>query len=81
MATRYIGYATDAAGVQKQAGRFNVVGAASGGTLAGSQTLQVVFDDAEFTSSQESKQRLLDGLQSITNAIECARSWPIDSTS
>jgi len=81
MATRYIGIATPAAGVQAQAGRTNIVGASSGGTLAGSQVVQVVFDDTIFTSSQESKQRLLAQLETIVEAIANARTWPIDSTS
>ena len=81
MATRYIGIAASSVGVQPQAGRTNIVGASSGGTLAGTQALQVVFDDAEYTSAPEGKQRLLLELESIVNAIRSARTWPIDSTS
>jgi hypothetical protein len=60
--------------------RANIVGAASGGTLTGSQSVQVVFDDTVFTSAQEGKQRLMAALESICNDIETARTWPIDST-
>ena len=78
MATRYIGIAvTD--GPQVVGG--DVIGAASGGTLAGSQNLQVVFDDAVYGSSQEGKQRLLAGLDLIRKRIEAAKEWPISSSS
>lgn len=80
MATRYIGQVATAAGVQPQAGRLNIVAAASGGTLAGSQVAQLVFDDTVFVG-QEGKQRLCDLLESIVSTIQCARSWPIDTTS
>jgi hypothetical protein len=80
MATRYVGQVATAAGIQPQAGRNNIVAAAAGGTLAGSQVAQLVFDDAVFVG-QEGKQRLLLLLESIGNFIETARSWPIDTTS
>lgn len=59
----------------------DVIGAASGGTLAGSQNLQVVFDDAVYGSSQEGKQQLLNGLALIVARIKQARVWPISSSS
>lgn len=77
MATRYIGMTAEG----PQVNRGNAIGAASGGTLAGSQVVQVVFDDAIFTSGQEGKQRLLAALKVIEQAIESARVWPIASTS
>ena len=80
MATRYLGQVATAAGVQPQAGRLNIVAAAAGGTLAGSQVAQLVFDDTVFVG-QEGKQRLLDLLEAIKTVVSCARSWPIDTTS
>jgi hypothetical protein len=81
MATRYIGIATPAAGVQVQAGRTNIVGASSGGTLAGSQVCQIVFDDSVYGSTNEAKQRLITQVRSILDVMESARTWPIDSAS
>lgn len=76
MATRYIGMVeTDA---QFAAG--DVIGAASGGTLAGSQVVQVVFDDTVFGSSQEGKQRLLAALEVIQSRLEAARVWPVTNS-
>lgn len=77
MATRYIGSA--ATGPQFK--NDDVVGAASGGTLAGSQKVQVVFDDSVFGSSLEGKQRLLNALKHIEARIEAAKIWPITSSS
>lgn len=78
MATRYIGIGvTD--GVQVVGG--DVVGAASGGTLAGSQNLQVVFDDAVYDSTPEGKQRLIAGVELILHRIKSAVSYPISSSS
>jgi len=76
MTVRYIGTA-DTGSVLADG---DVVGAASGGTLAGGQLLQVVFDDATYTG-QEGKQRLLNNLIRIVARIEQAKTWPIDSTS
>lgn len=78
MATRYIGI-TSAAG-PKVLGS-DVIGAASGGTLAGSQNVQVVFDDTIYTSTPEGKQRLLAALEVIEQRIEAAKVWPISSSS
>lgn len=78
MATRYIGMAANDG---PQFVNSDVVGAASGGTLAGSQAVQVVFDDSEFTSAQEGKQRLLQALDVIKLRIETTSSWPISSSS
>jgi hypothetical protein len=77
MAVRYIGSTSTAPQVQGN----TVVGADSGGTLAGSQKVQVVFDDAVFTSAQEGKERLLSALKIIFDRISTAKTWPIDSTS
>lgn len=78
MAVRYIGLGvTDG----PQFVNSDVVGASSGGTLTGSQNIQVVFDDAVFGSGPEDKQRLLAALEIIARRIETARTWPIDSTS
>ena len=77
MATRYIGTAD----VYPQVKGGDVVGAATGGTLAGSQVVQVVFDDSVFAATPEGKQRLLAALEVIADRIEIAKSWPIDSTS
>jgi len=77
MATRYIGM-TETDG-QLVGG--DVIGAASGGTLAGSQKVQVVFDDSVFGSSQEGKQRLLNALKVIEARIEASKVWPLTSSS
>lgn len=78
MATRYIGLAvTD--GPQFVGG--DVIGAASGGTLAGSQNVQVVFDDSVYGSGLEGKQRLLAALDIIRTRIQGAKVWPITSSS
>jgi hypothetical protein len=76
-ATRYIGSTSTAPQVQGN----SVVGASSGGTLAGGQKVQVVFDDTIFDSSLEGKQRLLAALTVIRHRVASAKSWPIDSTS
>jgi len=77
MATRYIGMVqTDAQFIGG-----DVIGAASGGTLAGSQVVQVVFDDSVFGSSQEGKQRLLAALEVIQSRLEAAKAWPVTSGS
>jgi hypothetical protein len=57
------------------------VGAAAGGTLAGGQVVQIVFDDSIFTSAPEGKQRLLAAIDSIKQRVETARTWPIDANS
>lgn len=78
MATRYIGM-TVTDGPQVVGG--DVIGAASGGTLSGSQNVQVVFDDSVYGSSPEGKQRLLSALKIIEARIEAAKDWPITSDS
>jgi hypothetical protein len=78
MATRYIGHL--AASLVRAPNRADIVGAALGGTLAGSQDVQIVFDDTVFTSAYEGRQRLLAAILAIYNDIETGRSWPIDST-
>jgi hypothetical protein len=78
MATRYMGI-TVTDGPQLVGG--DVIGAASGGTLAGSQNAQVVFDDAVYDSTYEGKQRLLNALALITARIKSAKVWPITSSS
>jgi len=80
MAIRYYGHLASV-GFIRAHNRTDYVGAASGGTLAGSQDVQIVFDDAVFGSGQEAKQRLLAAIESIENGIECAKTWPIDITS
>lgn len=77
MATRYIGMTA----VYPQINRGNVIGAASGGTLAGSQKVQLVFDDSVFDGTLEGKQRLLAALEVIEQVIETAKAWPISSSS
>lgn len=77
MAVRYIGTAD----VAPQFIGGDVVGANTGGTLAGAQVVQVVFDDATFGSTPEGKQRLLAALDIIMARIDTAHTWPIDSTS
>lgn len=77
MATRYIGMTATG----PQLNRGNVIGAASGGTLAGSQNVQIVFDDTVFDSTLEGKQRLLAAIEVIEQALETARVWPITSSS
>lgn len=74
MATRYAGIP---AANKIQAGKAGIVFAASGGTLAGSQSVQVVFDDSVFTSAPEGKQRLVAAIQAIKHAIQTARVWPV----
>lgn len=77
MATRYIGSTGESPLVQGSL----VIGAASGGTLAGSQKVQVVFDDTIFGSAQEGKQRLIAAVEVILERIKSAREWPISSAS
>ena len=78
MATRYFGI--PAANQIQMQGNL-VVGASSGGTLAGTQSVQVVFDDTVCDSTPEGKQRLMNAVQIIYDRINAAKSWPIDSTS
>jgi hypothetical protein len=75
MATRYIGTASEHPQV-----RSDIVGAASGGTLAGSQYLQLVWDDSVYGNTLEGKQRLRAALEMIKRRIETFKVWPIDST-
>lgn len=77
MATRYIGIDNVSPKLQGD----QVVGAASGGTLTGSQDVQVVFDDAVFGATPEGKQRLLAALDIIRVRIAAAKAWPISSSS
>lgn len=78
MATRYIGLAvTD--GVQVVGG--DVVGADSGGTLAGGQNVQLVFDDTVYDGTLEGKQRLLAAIDLIRARVASAKAWPISSSS
>ena len=77
MATRYMGMTTTGPQVLGS----DVIGAASGGTLAGSQNVQVVFDDAVFDSTQEGKQKVLAAMDIIKKRVEVAKSWPISSSS
>jgi hypothetical protein len=83
MAVRYAGFIDTAAGAQFQAGRAQVVAAASGGTLAGSQIVQIVFDDTKFSNANGDvgKQKLICAVQEILAFLTAARSWPIDTTS
>ena len=78
MAVRYFGTAQTG---PQAANRANYVGANTGGTLAGSQTVQIVFDDTVFGATAEGKQRLLDAVQTILDMLASAKTWPIDSTS
>lgn len=75
MATRYAGI-TAASGAPKML-RSQVVFAASGGTLTGSQSVQIVFDDTVYGSGAEGKQRLLAALRLIADAVKTARVWPL----
>lgn len=79
MATRYYGLLATAN--PQSPNRANIVGASSGGTLAGSQSVQIVFDDTVFGSAQEGKQRLIAALDAILSELKTAKTWPIDSTS
>lgn len=74
MATRYIGSTADRANIGDSS---SVIGAASGGTLAGSQKVQVVFDDAEFTTKQD----LVMAVEVILERIKGAKVFPITSSS
>jgi hypothetical protein len=78
MAVRYLGIPS-ANLVQLQGS--SVVGASSGGTLAGAQGVQLVFDDTIFDATVEGKQRLIAAMQIIEARLMSARSYPIDSTS
>jgi hypothetical protein len=82
MAVRYIGMTLAAATTGPIAGRSQVIGASSGGTLAGSQVVQVVYDDTVFATgnSSDAKQRLINALESIIEAINMARVFPVDTT-
>lgn len=78
MATAIAGIA-DTDGIQMT--ESSVVFAASGGTLDASNVVQVNFNDAVFTSSQEGKQRLVAALELITRRIQTAKLWPVTSAS
>lgn len=78
MATRYAGIA-DTDGIQMTEN--SVVFAASGGTLAASNVVQVNFDDAVFGSTQEGKQRLVAAMELLTRRIQAAKIWPVTSSS
>ena len=77
MAVRYIGSTSAAPQVLGS----SVVGAAVGGTLAGGQVIQVVYDDTYFGATPEGKQRLVAALDFLGDRIDAAKSWPIDATS
>lgn len=77
MTVRYFGTTSDHPALAT--GDF--VGAATGGTLAGSQLVQVVFDDTKFDSTPEGKQRLVAALELLVQRIQAARVWPITSSS
>jgi len=77
VATRYLGTTDTTASLVNS----NIVGASSGGTLAGSQKVQLVFDDTVFTSAMEGKQRLINAVTVILDRLKSAKTWPIDSTS
>lgn len=79
MAIRFIGIPTSGNSGPK-AIRGNIVGAASGGTLSGSQDAQIVFDDAVYGSSQEAKQRLIAQMTEILECIKSGRVWPITAS-
>lgn len=76
MTVRYLGSTAE-----HPANNNDIVGAATGGTLAGSQYVQVVFDDTKFDSTPEGKQRLVAALELIVQRIQTARVWPITSSS
>lgn len=76
MATRYFGTAS-----AHPQNNNDMVGASSGGTLAGSQKLQLVWDDTVYGNDMEAKQRLLAALELLEQRIQTAKTWPIDSTS
>lgn len=78
MATRY--YGMPAANNTQLQGNL-VVGASSGGTLAGAQSVQLVWDDTVFDGTPEGKQRLIAAMQIIEARLMSARTYPIDSTS
>lgn len=78
MATRYIGLLASA--LVQSPNRANIVGAASGGTLAGAQSVQIVFDDTVFTSAQEGKQRLINAVNALLDDLASGRTWPVDTT-
>lgn len=77
MASRYM-FSADEAPAQP----YDWTGAASGGTITGaSGTIEIVFDDTVFTSTQEGKQRLVAALDSLKAKIQSAKAWPITSSS
>lgn len=60
----------------------NFTGAASGGTITGaSGTLELVFDDAVFGSTNEGKQRLIAAIDALSDRIKSTKAWPITSSS
>ena len=79
MAVRYIGIPTSG-NIGPKAGRGTIVAAASGGTLTGSQDVQIVFDDSVYGTTQEGKQRLIAAVRAIVDDLEVARVWPITSS-
>lgn len=77
MATRGVGI-TAAAGVELV--NNNVVGFASGGTLQGTNIVELDWDDTVFVG-QEGKQRLLAAIEQIEARIAMTTVWPVTSAS
>lgn len=76
MATAYIGSTSTFPREES-----DVVAAASGGTLSGGQTVQIVFDDSVFDSSREGKERLCNAVEIIYKRLQAAKLWPLTSAS
>lgn len=58
----------------------DMVGAASGGTLAGSQTVQIVFDDVVYGATNEGKERLINAVMAIEATLKSVKSWPLTTS-
>lgn len=46
-----------------------------------SGTLELVFDDAVFGSTNEGKQRLIAAIDALSDRIKSTKAWPITSSS
>ena len=59
----------------------NFVGIVSGATLDSSNVVQLNFNDAVFSSSEEGRQRLIDCVDIIKDRLENLKVWPMTASS
>jgi len=77
MASRYMFSASE-----RPSNPNDFTGAATGGTITGSSgTVELVFDDTVYGSTNEGKMRLIAALDALKAKIQSAKVWPITSSS